>query len=170
MDREFSYILEQHLARYPDMTPQDLGKLAFQSEFGPEHLVSVTPDLVVYLQTEWQSVAPGSLPRGIEPIGNGLCRFHLDPGWVPAEAAPLLAELFAKAAREHTGTVEGLQQRLEQISKLNLPGWTQWLEQYAAQSYPPQRHSQQFRDAYQPHYRVIFEKDAQHLLHLLHSR
>ena len=37
---EFELILQAHSARYPLMEPQDYGKLVFQSEFGPEHLVS----------------------------------------------------------------------------------------------------------------------------------
>ena len=158
---DFPEILQAHLARYPLMTPQDLGKLAYQSEFGPEHLVSVTPDIVAYLKAEWGS-AEDAVPS-IEPIGNGLCRFYLTPGRDVDQAAPLLAELFAKAAKEHKGTLEGLKRRLSLISQLNLPGWEEWLAEYAAQGYPPQRHSQTYRDAYHPHYRVILLEDAKQL-------
>lgn len=159
---EFRKILERHLARYPLMTPQDLGKLAYQSEFGPEHLVSVTPDIAAYLRTEWEAAEDMTNP--VEPIGNGLCRYYLTPGRDIEKAAPLLAELFARAAKEHKGTVEGLQERLAQISGLKLPGWEEWLADYAARGYPPQRHSQTYRDAYRPHYRVILLKDAEKLL------
>lgn len=163
MDKEFQRILEQHLSCYPQMLPQDLGKLAYQSEFGPEHLVSVTPDVVAYLLAEWNFIEPDTPHREAEPIGNGLCRFYLNREQAPEKAAPLLAQLFAKAAQEHSGTQAGLKRRLEQISSLNIPGWAEWLENYAAQGYPPLRHSQTYRDAYHPHYRVIFEKDAQQL-------
>ena len=159
---DFSDILQAHLTRYPLMTPQDLGKLAYQSEFGPEHLVSVTPDIVAYLKAEWAS-AEDSVPA-VEPIGNGLCRFYLNPGWDVERAAPLLAELFAKAAKEHKGTLEGLKNRLFLISERNLPGWEEWLTEYAAQGYPPQRHSRIYRDAYRPHYRVILLEDAETML------
>ena len=159
---EFRHILEEHLARDPLMTPQDLGKLAYQSEFGPEHLVSVTPDIVAYLWAEWFSAE--EVVPAIEPIGNGLCRFYLNPGRNVEQAAPLLAELFAKAAKEHKGTVEGLKARLAEISRLNLPGWQEWLANYAAQGYPPQRHSQIYRDAYHPHYRVILLEDGEKML------
>jgi len=160
MDKEFLYILEQHLDRYPQMAPQDLGKLAYQSEFGPEHLVSVTSDVVAYLLAEWNAVEPGTPHRDAEPIGNGLCRFYLNSRQDPEKAVPLLAELFARAAKEHKGTEDGLKRRLEQISALGLPGWAEWMENYAAQGYPPLRHSQTYRDAYHPHYRVILEEDA----------
>lgn len=159
---DFPEILQAHLARYPLMTPQDLGKLAYQSEFGPEHLVSVTPDIVAYLRAEWNATEV-TVPS-IEPIGNGLCRFYLNPGRDVEQAAPLLAELFAKAAQDHKGTLDGLKDRLAAISRLNLPGWEEWLADYTAQGYPPQRHSQTYRDAYRPHYRVILLEDAEKML------
>ena len=40
MKKEFTQILEAHLGKHPLMEPQDFGKLVFQSEFGPEHMVS----------------------------------------------------------------------------------------------------------------------------------
>lgn len=159
---DFSDILQAHLARYPLMTPQDLGKLAYQSEFGPEHLVSATPDIVAYLKDEWASAAD-TVPA-VEPIGNGLCRFYLNPGKDVDRASPLLADLFARAAKEHKGTTDGLKERLALISRLNLPGWEEWLASYAAQGYPPLRHSRTYRDVYHPHYRVILLADAEALL------
>ena len=40
MHDEFIRILKEHTARYPKMEKQDYGKLVFQSEYGPEHLVT----------------------------------------------------------------------------------------------------------------------------------
>lgn len=155
MNGEFRQILLDHAARYPHMTPQDWGKLAYQSEFGPEHLVSATPDIISYLLAEWQSAQGSTIAPQPEPIGNGLCRLHLDDSYEPTEAAPLLAELFSRTAREHSGSPEGLKSRLEQISRLGLPGWPEWLAEYAARGYPSLRHSPQFREEYLPHYRVV---------------
>ncbi len=38
MYASFLQIVRDHRARYPLMQPQDYGKLAFQSEYGPKHL------------------------------------------------------------------------------------------------------------------------------------
>ena len=37
---DFAHILEEHRARWPLMEPRDFVKLAYQAEFGPEHLLT----------------------------------------------------------------------------------------------------------------------------------
>lgn len=150
---EFELILQAHSARYPLMEPQDYGKLVFQSEFGPEHLVSDVDSVLRYLKQEWSEL-PGDCPAiPPEPIGNGLCRFHLSA--CSEEQLPRLAEVFCRSAQEHKGTREGLEERLALVRKRNVPGMEEWLTRYEAAGYPPVRHSQTFRDHYAPHYRVI---------------
>ena len=150
---EFELILRAHTERYPMMEPQDYGKLVFQSEFGPEHLVSDVDSVLRYLKQEWSELTAGCPVIPPEPIGNGLCRFHLSA--CTEEQLPRLAEVFCRSAREHKGTREGLEGRIALVRALNIPGMEQWLEQYRAAGYPPVRHSQSFRDHYAPHYRVI---------------
>ena len=135
------------------MEPQDYGKLAFQSEFGPEHLVSDAESVLRYLKQEWSELPEGSLVIPPEPIGNGLCRFHLSA--CTEEQLPWLAELFCRSAQEHKGTREGLWERLSCVRALEIPGMEEWLVDYEAAGCPAVRHSQTFRDHYAPHYRVI---------------
>jgi len=151
--KEFEQILREHAARYPRMEPQDYGKLAFQSEFGPEHLVQDGGAVLRYLEQEWETLEAGCVPMPPEPIGNGLCRLHLS--YCRREQLPLLAELFCRSAREHRGTREGLLARLELVRALGVAGMEEWLAGYRAADYPAVRHSQSFRDLYLPHYRVI---------------
>lgn len=150
---EFELILQAHSARYPLMEPQDYGKLVFQSEFGPEHLVSDVDSVLRYLKQEWSELPKGCPAIPPEPIGNGLCRFHLSA--CAEEQLPRLAEVFCRSAQEHKGTCEGLEERLALVRKRNVPGMEEWLARYEAAGYPPVRHSQTFRDHYAPHYRVI---------------
>ena len=66
-----------------------------------------------------------------------------------------LAEVFCRSAREHKGTRQGLDEKLALLRELDVPGMAQWLAEYEAAGCPAVRHSQTFRDAYCPHYRVI---------------
>ena len=151
--KEFEEILRLHRARYPRMEPQDFGKLAFQSEFGPEHLVSDPERVLAWLEQEWSEL-PGDCPVvPPEDIGNGLCRFHLSA--CSEETLPRLAELFCRSAQEHKGTRVGLDARLALIRELDVPGMEEWLAEYEKSGCPAVRHSRTFRDAYGPHYRVI---------------
>lgn len=152
---EFTKIALAHAARYPLMLPQDFGKLAYQSAFGPEHMVEDAPGTAAFILSEWQAVDGGGAPVNPEPIGGGLCRFHMTRGLYSPENAAELARRFAQSAREHTGTKEGLEARLRVLARLPIDGMDAWLSLWRERGCPPVRHSEAFRAAYRPHYRVL---------------
>lgn len=149
MQANFADILQAHTERYPLMKAQDLAKLAYQNEYGPAHL-AFDPEAAYWeIDTEWGSLAPNIPFREPEPIGNGLSRFHMNVGCDTALAAPLLTELCLRTAAEYTGSHESL------TEKLSLLGSDPWFAEWAAAGCPPIRHSDTFRIAYTPHYRVL---------------
>ena len=75
MSRDFLEIAEEHRARYPLMEPQDFAKLAYQSEFGPAHMVQSPDKVLAALMAERKESGVAPLPP--EDVGNGLCRFHI---------------------------------------------------------------------------------------------
>lgn len=164
METSFAKILSDHRTRYPLMEAQDCAKLAFQSEFGPAHLVSNPEAAACNLRREWESLSPDAPARAPEDIGNGLCRFHLNPGTDPELAAPLLAQLFALTAQEHTGTTEGLYKKLTCCETADTRAW---FDAYRTQGCPAVHHSGAFRDAYAPHYRLVRAEHAQYFPALL---
>ena len=170
MQDRFQSVLKEHAARYPAMTPQDYGKLAYQNVFGPEHLVQDTWQVGQRLREEWMTLPPSaSGGPWAEPIGNGLCRLHLAGPWDP-EAAALTAELFCRTAREHSGTPKELAERLDVLRDQPVPGMEEWLASYEAQGCPAVHHSEAFRAAYQPHYRVLAADYAHYFPALLAIR
>lgn len=70
-------------------------------------------------------------------------------------AAPLLAELFHLSAQRCHGTAAGSAEDLALLETLDVPGMAGWLTEYRRQGCPPVHHSQVFRDAYRPHYRLL---------------
>lgn len=157
---EFERIVRDHGARYPRMLPQDYAKLAYQSEFGPAHLVTDELEVIESILTEWQTVSGVNPPCNPEPIGNGFCRFHMTDAYDPVKASPVLAALFIRSAGERTGTHEGLLARLDVLRRMAIEGMEAWLDAYRQRGCPPVRHSEAFREAYQPHYRVLLESLA----------
>lgn len=155
---DFAHILEEHRARWPLMEPRDFVKLAYQAEFGPEHLLTDPRQLAERLLAEWSAVPADAPVRPPEPIGGGLVRFHLnhipDPEAL-AQAAGLLAQLFVLTARAHTGTAEGLMEKLALLRTLDVPGMEAYLTQYTAVGCPAVHHSDTYRDAYAPAYRLL---------------
>jgi uridine kinase len=154
MSDSFEDILRRHAARYPEMQPQDYAKLAYQSEFGPAHILCAPERAEALLLAEWQALA-GTPAAEPEPIGSGLCRFALTGEYPAAQAAPLLMKLLKRTASEHTGTAEGLEKRLAAVSSLGVPGMEPWLKAYRAEGCPPISHSERYRAAYHPHYRLL---------------
>lgn len=155
MDQSFSDILKEHEKRYPLMMPQDYGKLAYQSEFGPRHLLADETLFVLRLEKELEQLPEEPPFRSPERIGNGLCRFHLTPAILSRHTAALLTKLCLFTARDHSGTQAGFSVRLSALNRLSIPGMDPWLSDYRKQGYPPVHHSEVFRRAYLPHYRLL---------------
>lgn len=160
MDRNFLQILKKHRRKYSLMEPQDVGKLIYQSEFGPEHMVCDKGQAESSLIGEW-NVLPkdsgGVLPgRGefIREVSSSLCRFPLSV-CETADEAKLLAHLFTVTAGEHRGTMKGLEEKLEQLKTLHIPGMEEWAAAWKQEGYPPVHHSRIYRETYHPHYRLI---------------
>ena len=123
----FSAVLAAHAARYPEMEPRDWAKLAYQSRFGPAHLLDDPAGFQTALEAEWAAVEGPPRAPGPEDIGNGLCRFHLEPGADRELAVPLLARLALRTAREHRGTREELEGELTALEGLEIPGLADFL-------------------------------------------
>lgn len=182
-------LLTLHGQRYPLMEPADYGKLLYQNEFGPEHMISSPEAVREWLAGEWAEAAhsaPGKpiTPRTareqayqreescdtayhadhIEDIGNHLYRFYLAGGYDLSIAAPLLARLFFLTAQQHQGTTEGLMEKLgllqEHGQQPGFPPLEPWLTEYVQAGCPALHHSETFRQAYAPHYRILRDEYA----------
>ena len=166
---DFEEILAAHMERYPLMQPRDYGKLAYQSEFGAEHLLSDESAVAQRLLEEWKDVPAGAEHRPPEEIGNGLCRFYLNDTDDKTIAAEVLEKLFILTAKERCGSREGLEKKLSQLEKLPVPGMLGWLEEYRMQGCPPVRHSEEYRKAYGPRYRLLKKEYARFFSALLET-
>lgn len=151
----FQTILSAHLARYPNMAPADCAKLAYQHRFGPAHLISDEQAALTALRQEWEQVPTGSPHRPPEDIGNGLCRFHLND--IPEKdlGAYILVKLFILTANEYAAGEGELYGELSALEKLPLPGMEEYLRGYRERGCPPVRHSEGYRLAYAPSYRLL---------------
>lgn len=155
-------ILPAHARRYPLMEPRDAVKLVYQSEFGGGHLIRDEAACLAYLRREYAAVAqtPGAL---LEDIGNGIVRVQLSAldahGYTPEQ----LGRDFIRSAAMTTGSMDMFRARLTLLTELTAAGkmpfppgaLAQYLAEYEKAGFPPVSHSESYRNAYHPAYRVV---------------
>lgn len=158
---EVEEILKTHARRYPLMQPTDAVKLIFQNEFGGGHLIRDEQACLQYLRREYASVTHDASAARYEQIGNGIVRVRLSA--LEETELEQLGRDFIRSAAIHQGTPEGFLEKLEVLRAVTKQGifsfpseaLEAYLEDYAKAGYPAVSHSQVYRDAYQPAYRVI---------------
>ncbi len=157
--------LSEQLRRYPKIEAQDLYKLLHQSFFGAGHMVSDREDALAYLK---QEVARMSSPSGpAEPLRESLLddrfeRVHLRTFVAEGGELQALADDFVEAAaapadragfeRAAARVQVFLRERGRRALALALG---ELLRESRAHAYPARHHSEAYRQAYHPAYRVV---------------
>lgn len=156
-------ILRSHAKKYPLMEPQDAVKLIYQNVFGGGHLIS---DLTTCRRKLRQEIAATPQEPGaplLEYIGNGMVRVMLNAlvgsGYSPEQ----LGYDFIRSSREHTGRMNGFLLKLDILRKVTASGTfgfsseelERYLDAYKQAGYPMVSHSEQYRQAYRPAYRIV---------------
>lgn len=164
IDMEAIYdILLRHAARYPLMRPCDAVKLIFQNEFGSGHMVKNEAAALERLLAELAQTKRDAAAPLYEDIGNGLVRLNL----CAADAALLPPQSINAAFVATANTVRGVKAsffaKLDTLRTACAQGHFafstvelgQYIEQYKRAGCPAVSHSEEYRQAYAPSYRVI---------------
>lgn len=163
---DFLRILRIHARRYRQMTPQDAVKLAYQSVFGGGHMIPDPKAACTRLVSEYKALPKEAGQTDtplIEEIGGGLVRLHLaalDPDVLPLEA---VNALFCRSADMVHGNKDDFQKTLDALRKGCTDGYLpfsaaeleDYLRTYEACGMPMVSHSETYRQAYHPAYRIV---------------
>ncbi len=174
-------ILKAHARRYPLMQAGDYLKLIHQSAFGPAHGRKPPADEVILTRLEQEA---RNLPRPVnqphfEPLPLGYARVHLGPAIDAGIPIERIACAFACALhtafdpdaghRRYRALCEVLLDMAEAgelpIPPADVQAWVKTL----ASPPKPLSHSDTYRSAYQPHYRVLEAPRARMLIHSTHK-
>ena len=152
--------------KHAKMRPRDAVKLVYQACFGPGHLISDKDKAYEFLKTEYEATRPRETAPLIEPIGLGMARVNLaalDPNGV--EIDKLFAAFLASSKIKNSDMDEFLQaiEILKDLCKdgvfrFGIDELNDYLEGYANAGYPAVSHSEEYKDAYEPAYRVVAEE------------
>lgn len=157
---------EEIHAQYPWATLQDVYKTCYQDYFGAEHLMSDTAAARQYLQRELaecrntdMSLMPKREPTGFRHRFSRINLSCIVEGELTEKQ--LLALFFDAAGKENAyGDAWAEEwQKIERIALKVCPDWAneplQAELRLAAEGNHAVRHSEAFRKAYHPHYRIV---------------
>ena len=160
---ELEKILMEHGARYPKMQPQDAVKLIYQNEFGGGHLIADEGRCIAYLLAEYRATPQRADIPLREALGNGICRVMLGALDAHGYAPEQLGADFIRGAQAHRGNMDAFLTKLDALRRVTGRGVLSfdeaaleaYLEAYIATGCPAVSHSEEYRQAYAPAYRVI---------------
>lgn len=146
---------------YPKLSVADLFKFIYQSSFGCEHMVSDVVSVKAYLYKEAETAHPakGEL---IEPLDGPYCRIHL--GYLKEGlSVDTFAKLFVLSAEHEEDGKERLEEKLSVLLEMARDGELPFsvekvekaMEKWRSEGYPACHHSEGFRAAYAPAYRLM---------------
>lgn len=145
--------LKEELLLHPLMQPSDAAKFCFQAVFGAEHLLADQKAAEARFFAEFEAVSPAERPL-VQNLSDRYCRVDI-AAWKKAGLPPeKLFSLFLKTAQTPSGsTLSDLETMLAQVEPIfSEKRWAEFLAQYPR---TPVHHSEIYRNAYFPSYRVV---------------
>ena len=154
-----------HRKKYPSLLAEDVCKFLYQSAFGCEHLLASEEKALAYITEEWKRVPREEAPL-TEMLDGDYARAHLS--WLHAGLSPAtLARLFCASAKKESEGMRALRKKLSVAKALfragllgEDPSFEEKLAGWEREGCPALHHSEAFRLAYRPAYRVISRRFA----------
>lgn len=169
----FNKFLQEQAALHPASAPQDLIKLCYQAAFGCEHLIEDLDEAKKNLAEEWDKTEPAGpdMPL-LEWISPDFARLNLAAAKRDGLPLEWLQNLFVHSrgddlsGSEHALVLfKNYLDVVRSVSRDHLFSFTEdeWIEEirsYLADGVYPVRHSQAYRTAEKPAYRLLDKNSA----------
>nr|MBR4280008.1 hypothetical protein [Clostridia bacterium] len=154
---DFTTCLLEQMKRHPAMQPRDVLKLCYQAARGAEHLLADTARARAWFDQEYAATpADGVLPL-FEPISGHVARVNI-AAWKAANLpADWLFRMFVHTAGVPMGGAELLNQYIDEAAAVvsAMPGWADELAAWRESGMPAVHHSEAYRAAEKPAYRIV---------------
>lgn len=158
-------ILTKEIERHPKSTPRDIYKFLYQAAFGSAHAVNDTSMVKNWMKREIAGMdysVHDELIDTLSPEGS-IVRVNLRPYIKKGYDTEILLDAFIKTANNHKGAMNTFQEYWEAAEKLTVLGKFQFglselnnfYEKMKAENFPAVHHSETYKKAYKPAYRVI---------------
>lgn len=156
--------MREQATRHPALEPVDVIKLCYQAAFGAEHLLQDREAAFQYLHQEFDRVQPDGSEPLYEPISDGICRVNLRAWKQHGLSVIWLFRMFVETASRSRQEGSALFQNClkeagslveEGVFGFNRDTWEGFLENYPADHPVAVHHSEAYRQAEKPAYRLV---------------
>ena len=164
-DRMFS----AQCAKRPRLEAQDLAKALYQELNGPGHFAADAESALAYIREEARGIPDGDGQEPVEELGGRYARVHLSALRSTGITDGMLARMFTLSASEGPRGAKGEAEEAALLLERGLAEgkWrvegddpAGWVRRWRESGCPAVHHSQAFRDAYRPAYRVVSARFA----------
>lgn len=156
----FEECLREQMKIHPSMESRDIIKMCYQANFGAEHLLLDLDKARTFFAEEFQATEASEEPV-YEELNEEIVRVNFG-GWKNAGLSKeTLFEAFVKSTKGVGGTDKTMLEylaRAEEVLKkvgFDMEAWTKTKTAYIEAGINPVHHSQGYRDAENPAYRVV---------------
>lgn len=151
----FENILKKQLKQYPEQQPQDVYKMIYQGVYAGGHIIKDKASHLTWLIQEMEAVKDRDFKRP-ECISNAYMRLHLDGLKKSPIHRDTLEKMILLSAEKNQGSLAQFEERLSLWQALvNREDTHEFIARMKAQNYPLVHHSEAYRQAYHPAYRII---------------
>jgi uridine kinase len=161
-------LLKKQYDLYPKMQIQDMIKLIHQNEFADGHMINNEYDSLRRLEDELRLLDQVTQKENVfvddfEDIGNNLCRLNLTALKHNDISTKTINRISINTANSVYGSIQRFEEKLDELRQCckdgQLPYSLEDLEAYLCyykkKRYPPVSHSEIYREAYFPAYRIV---------------
>ena len=154
--------LFEHIRSHPVLELQDIFKFLYQRHMGPGHAIPEETVARERLIREWEQTAPDPELPLYELLGGGMARLNLAPCRAGGFRPDHVLALFLQTACTFVADPAGLREDLARLPDIPLPfpqdETAGAVERYLAAGCPAISHSETYRKAWSPAYRIVREQ------------
>lgn len=150
----FKKILRHHIESYPKHTLVDLYKMIYQSECGGGHII-VDLDQHLHFLIQELKLSKDKPLKEFEKLDEKVYRLYLD-GLYDKIDPKTIERMVIKSSNDLKCDFSYIQDKLEMLFELKPEAETAKFISYVTNlKYPIYSHSEVYREAYEPHYRIV---------------
>ena len=155
---EFAAYLKQALHLHPMMEAQDIVKHCYQAAFGGAHMLAHPEQTKAYFEQEFSAACAEdeALYEQISPFAARISLKVWKAKYLPSDWLWRIFAISAAMEQPGEGSFEEYLLAADTIAReRHIDGWDEYLRSYRAEGLHPVHHSEAYRAAEQPAYRVV---------------